>query len=147
MDFQSVRKMTDWKSIIHFKNPRIVSGQLPRSPLAERDIFLTPLAGSLGRNGCFEVSTVFDTTAPLLSLPGRKPGRTAVRQDSSCKTFRSGWTSQPGQPRVRSRFLITKRSLVPSKLARGGSKTTEPGKSQLSLKKIVNGLRFVAKPW
>ena len=26
MDFQSVRKMTDWKSIVHFANPQIVSG-------------------------------------------------------------------------------------------------------------------------
>gem|GEM_PF-3277486 len=30
MDFQSVRKMTDWKSILHFANPHIVSGQLLR---------------------------------------------------------------------------------------------------------------------
>lgn len=28
MDYQSVRKLTDWKSIIHFANPLIVSGQL-----------------------------------------------------------------------------------------------------------------------
>ena len=28
MDFQSVRKLTDWKSILHFTNPLIVAGQL-----------------------------------------------------------------------------------------------------------------------
>ncbi|HQZ68697.1 MAG TPA: hypothetical protein PLY87_26600, partial [Planctomycetaceae bacterium] len=32
---------------------------------------------------------------------------------------RSGWTSQPGRPRVRVRWLITTLPLVPGKLARG----------------------------
>ena len=43
----------------------------------------------------------------------------SVADVSSCKTFRSGWTSQPGRPRVRSRRLTTNLPLMPGELARG----------------------------
>jgi|GEM_PF-4741886 len=43
----------------------------------------------------------------------------SVAHVSACNALRSGWTSQPGRPRVGSRCLITNLSLVPGKLARG----------------------------
>jgi len=112
-----------------------------------RNILLPPPAGLPGRKGCFDVSRVlFNTTAPLPSLLGRKPSCIAVRYHSSCKTFRSGWRSQPGRPDARACCQITKRSLMPGKLARGGSKTTKPGNSQMSPKKILSRLLSVANP-
>ena len=53
------------------------------------------------------------------SLPWQEAKFRSVAHVSSCKTFRSGWTSQPGRPRVRVRWLTTNLPLVPGKLARG----------------------------
>ena len=104
-----------------------------RSPNGHSPPGLPPLAGLSGRNARFDMSDAINTTAPLPSLPGRKPSLAAVHHVSSCKTFRSSWTSQPGRPRVRSRWLsierkatlrnrsmlITNLLLVPGELARG----------------------------
>jgi len=62
----------------------------------------------------------------------------SVAHVSSCKTFRSGWTSQPGRPRVRVRWLIPNLPLVPGELARG--------EINCCLKKLFDRLLFVAHP-
>ena len=107
-----------WPTICHGcdGSPSVCSSTIPAKTASKVSNKEPPGIITSSRKSCFLID---QTSRPLCSLPGRKPRCIAVPQDSSCKTFRSGWASQPGRPRVRVRWLITNLPLVPGELARG----------------------------